>query len=210
MRTEEAEHRKTMVDYQLRARGIADPVVLTAMETVPRHKFVPSDLFHMAYADGPLPIGCGQTISQPYVVAAMSEALELQSGDRVLEVGTGSGYQTAVLCEMGLEVYTMEFVPKLAEKARETLVDLGYKDIHFRVGDGHAGWPEEAPFDGIIVTAAPVKVPEQLCRQLRPGCRLVIPVGHFSQDLRVYEKDEAGNLTWRSLFPVRFVPLVKA
>jgi protein-L-isoaspartate(D-aspartate) O-methyltransferase len=201
-----AEIRARMVDQQLRRRGIRDTVVLQAMERVPRHEFIPSSLQELAYTDGPLPIGEGQTISQPYMVAFMSEALRLKPGMKVLEIGTGSGYQTAVLAEMGVEVFTIEVIPELMESAEKQLAE--YDSIHFRCGDGRLGWPEEAPFDGIIVTAAPESVPSTYEEQLAVGGYLVIPIGVFSQDLYVYEKTEDGSLDGRSLFAVRFVPLV--
>ncbi|HSH09772.1 MAG TPA: protein-L-isoaspartate(D-aspartate) O-methyltransferase [Oceanipulchritudo sp.] len=203
-----AAQRQRMVENQLRARGIADETVLSAMNRVPRHEFLPDSLQDIAYADGPLPIGKGQTISQPYVVAAMSEALDVQPGMRVLEIGTGSGYQAAILAEMGLQVYTVEFIPELAQEAQSLLNAMGYTSIHFRCGDGNYGWEEEAPFDGIIVTAAPPEVPPAFAEQLSPGCNLVIPVGRYEQDLRVYHKNEDGSLSSWSLFGVRFVPLV--
>ena len=201
--------RERMVDEQIRDRGIADEHVLKAMRRVPRHAFVPSQMQEMAYSDGPLPIGNSQTISQPYIVALMTEALGLKPGQKVLEVGTGSGYQAAILAEMGLDVYTIEFLPDLSEKAREILTQLGYEDIHYRCGDGHAGWPEEAPFDGIIVTAAPSRLPEPLGEQLKTGGRLVIPIGNWGQDLYVYTRNEDGSLSGEVICAVRFVPLVK-
>ena len=203
-----AARRHRMVLEQLQSRDITDERVLRAMEQVPREMFVPEDLQDSAYADGPLPIGQGQTISQPYVVAAMSQALQLDAGKRVLEIGTGSGYQTAVLAEMGLIVYSMEYLPVLARKAQDLLESLGYDSIQFRCGDGNLGWPEEAPFDGIIATAAPARLPRAMADQLATKANLVIPVGVFEQDLRVYTRQEDGSLTTRSLFPVRFVPLV--
>jgi len=204
----EAVLRHKMVEQQLRPRGIKDKNVLSAMRRVPRHEFVPSGLSDIAYADGPLPIGESQTISQPYIVAAMSEALGVQPGMRVLEIGTGSGYQAAVLAEMGLQVYTVELVASLATEAKSRLRGMGYEAIRFRCGDGTPGWPEKAPFDGIIVTAAPEGLPSSLGRQLAPGGNLVIPVGKFNQDLWVYRKDKDGSLSGRKLFAVRFVPLV--
>ena len=202
-----AESRKRMVEEQLRARGITDENVLGAMERVARHAFVPSGLRNMAYADSPLPIGEEQTISQPYIVALMTEALSVGPGKRVLEVGTGSGYQAAVLAEMEVEVYTIESLPALADRARRLLERLGYRDIHFRVGDGREGWPEEAPFDGIIVTAAPNTVPPAYAEQLKTGGHLVIPVGRWEQDLFVYEKEPDGHTSYERLSGVRFVPL---
>lgn len=202
-----ARHR--MVESQLRARGVRDERVLAAMGQVPREAFVPGSLKGMAYSDGPLPIGEDQTISQPYIVAVMSEALVLSPGRRVLEIGTGSGYQAAVLAEMGLEVYTVEFRPALSERARSILEDLGYRNIHYRIGDGHEGWPGEAPFDGIVVTAAPAELPEQLGRQLVTGGHLVIPVGRHDQELMVYRRTPDGGLSGERVCAVRFVPLVR-
>lgn len=195
-----------MVEQQLRARDIKDELVLDAMRRVPRHEFVPSNLVELAYRDGPLPIGNEQTISQPYMVGFMSQALSVKPGMRVLEIGTGSGYQTAVLAEMGLEVFTIEVIPELAERAKELLTH--YSNIHFNCGDGRSGWPDEAPFDGIIVTAAAQSVPETYIEQLATGGRLVIPVGLHSQELYVFEKDPDGSLQGGSKFGVRFVPLV--
>ncbi len=204
----DAARRREMVARQIRARGVRDARVLQAMERVPRHLFVPPELRDIAYTDGPLPIGGGQTISQPYIVAVMSEALGVGPGRRVLEVGTGSGYQAAVLAEMGVEVFTVECVPSLSARARALLGRLGYDTVHFRVGDGHAGWPEEAPFDGIIVTAAPADLPPALPEQLAIGGRLVIPIGRMEQDLYVYQKLPDGSLSRECLFAVRFVPMV--
>lgn len=201
--------RQQMVERQLRARGVQDEAVLAAMERVPRHLFVSGEFVEMAYADGPLPIGGEQTISQPYIVAVMSESLRVTAGSKVLEIGTGCGYQAAVLAGMGLDVYTIEVRPELSVSARDRLVSLGFDRIHFLMGDGNRGWPEEAPFDGIIVTAAPPGVPEELIDQLAPGGRLVIPVGRWSQELRVYRKDNDGSVSRKTLFPVRFVPLVR-
>jgi protein-L-isoaspartate(D-aspartate) O-methyltransferase len=197
-----------MVEYQLRRRGVADSRVLAAMERVPRHAFIPERMHDMAYSDGPLPIGHGQTISQPYIVAVMSEALGLKPGMKVLEVGTGSGYQAAVLAQMGLDVYTVEYLPELAALAERLLRQLGYGNIHFRTGDGRDGWPERAPFDGILVTAAPESLPESLGEQLAPGGRLVIPIGRWEQHLYVYRKNADGSLDKDVVFAVRFVPLV--
>lgn len=200
--------RHRMVEEQLRARGIADRRVLNAMDRVPRHRFIPPGLREMAYADSPLPIGEDQTISQPYVVAVMTEALRVGPGDRVLEVGTGSGYQAAVLAEMGVEVFTVEYLEKLSATARRMLERLDYDGIHYRVGDGRSGWLEEAPFDGIIVTAAPESLPHSLSEQLVPDGNLVIPVGRWDQDLYVYTRKENGTMAYQRLFAVRFVPLV--
>jgi protein-L-isoaspartate(D-aspartate) O-methyltransferase len=194
---------------QIRDRGVTDPAVLAAVETVPRHLFVPADERAKAYADQPLPIGSGQTISQPYIVALMTSLLELKPGARVLEVGTGSGYQAAVLSGLSGEVYTIEILKPLAERARRTLADLGYRNIHLRVGDGFQGWPEEAPFDGIVVTAAPPSVPDPLLRQLKVGGRLVIPVGDRNalQNLLVFTRRADGGFDRASVLPVRFVPM---
>jgi protein-L-isoaspartate(D-aspartate) O-methyltransferase len=169
--------RKRMVESQLAARGIKDPRVLEAMLRVPRHLFVPPELRDRAYDDSPLPIGEGQTISQPYMVAWMTELLEVSEGDRLLEIGTGSGYQAAILCELGGEVFSVEKQPRLARDAEERLRSLGYRNIRVKVGDGTLGWPEEAPFDGIMVTAGAPSVPQPLLEQLDEGGRLVIPVG---------------------------------
>jgi protein-L-isoaspartate(D-aspartate) O-methyltransferase len=201
------EPRARMVREQLVARGIRDARVLEAMARVPRHELVPEALRDDAYEDGPLPIGEGQTISQPYIVAAMSEAAALSGDERVLEVGTGSGYQAAVLSALAREVYTIELEPVLAERAKRDLERLGCTNIHTRTGDGYRGWPEAAPFDAILVTAAPEHVPEPLLEQLKIGGRLVIPVGGSGdQDLWLYTKSERG-VERRLLFPVRFVPL---
>ena len=176
--------RNRMVDTQIEVRGIADPRVLAAMRRVPRHRFVPQSLWDQAYNDYPLPIGEDQTISQPYIVALMTEALELQDTDRVLEIGTGSGYQAAVLAELAAEVYSIDRLASLAEQARMVLMELGYKNFQVRVGDGTLGWPEEAPFDAILVTAGTPQVPRPLVEQLALGGRLVVPVGdRFSQTL---------------------------
>jgi len=190
-------------------REIHDPRVLAAMERVPRHRFVPESIRSAAYEDRALPIGHEQTISQPYIVAAMTELLELKGGEKVLEIGTGSGYQAAVLAEIAGEVFTVEIVPALASRARELLTSLGYRNIRFRVGDGYNGWPEESPFDAIIVTAAPPEVPPPLIAQLRVGGRLVIPVGERSQELVVIRRDseDPRDVTRRSVLPVRFVPM---
>jgi len=196
-----------MVETQIRARGVRDPRVLAVLESVPRHLFVPEALRGGAYADEPLPIGEGQTISQPYIVAYMSDALGLRGGERVLEIGTGSGYQTAVLAGLAAEVYTVELIESLSVRARETLDRLGYGNISFRVGDGSQGWPEEAPFEAIIVTAAAAKVPEVLEGQLGPGGRMIVPVGTDLQELTLVRRDQKG-LRRERLLPVRFVPLV--
>ncbi len=203
------EWREAMVIRQLRGRGIKDERLLTAMGRIPREQFVPEQMWKQAYADGPLPIGNNQTISQPYVVAAMTEALGLNPGDRVLEIGTGSGYQTAVLVEYGFEVFTVERIPELFELARIRFAKLGYESVSCHLGDGYEGWKEYAPFDGIIVTAAAPEIPARLVQQLDLKGRIVIPVGTWSQELRVIQKVEDGSLQERVLFPVRFVPLVR-
>ncbi len=199
--------RERMVREQVEARGVTDVRTLAALRKVERHLFVPPEMVPYAYADHPLPIGEDQTISQPYIVAFMSEALRLRGGEKVLEVGTGSGYQAAVLAEMGAKVYTIEIVPTLARQARARLARLGYRTVEVREGNGWAGWPEAAPFDAIIVTAAPPKVPEALPGQLRDGGRLVIPVGDVQQELlRITRRGKAFEP--EHLLPVRFVPLV--
>jgi protein-L-isoaspartate(D-aspartate) O-methyltransferase len=198
-----------MIKGQLVERGILDPRVLEAMHRVPRHLFVPSELASLAYSDGPLPIGEGQTISQPYIVAYMTEAARLSPADRVLEIGTGSGYQTAILCELVSEVYTIEVNDALAAGARERLRRMGYTSAHFRAGDGYLGWPERAPFDAIVVTAAPPDVPGPLVEQLKPGGRLIVPVGASpeAQSLLRLTRTATG-LGRESILPVRFVPMV--
>ncbi len=195
-----------MVAEQLLARGIRDERVLEAFRRVPRHLFVPAEYREMAYADQPLPIGHGATISQPFVVARMTELLGVDSGDRVLEVGTGSGYQAAILAALGLEVYSVEVVPALERRARELLAGLHCDAVHVRLGDGRSGWPEEAPFDGILLTAAPESIPEALIDQLAVGGRLVGPEGRTRQDLILIEKTPTG-VRRTTIFPVAFVPL---
>ncbi len=204
----QAERRRQMVETQIRARGIRDARVLAAMEKIPRHRFVRPDDIDYAYADSPVAIGHDQTISQPYIVAFMSEALALAPDDRVLEIGTGSGYQAAVLGELAREVYTIEILPELAERASHVLEQLGYANVHVRAGDGYAGWPERAPFDAVIVTAAPDHVPQPLVEQLAIGGRLVVPVGRGEQDLLIYTRT-ADGLREDGRLPVRFVPLTR-
>jgi protein-L-isoaspartate(D-aspartate) O-methyltransferase len=198
--------RERMVRNQLEARDIKDPRVLASMTKVPRHEFVPIELIESAYDDCPLPLKSGQTISQPYIVGYMTQALGLKGTEKVLEIGTGSGYQAAVLAEIVREVYTVEILPELSEQAVATLKKLGYSNVHFRVGDGYAGWAEHAPFDRIIVTAAPEEVPQPLIDQLKIGGRMIIPIGRMEQNLTVLEKENAG-VTRRSTIPVRFVPM---
>ncbi len=200
--------REAMVEDQLAARGIRDPRVLQAMTEVPRHEFVPQAVRSLAYADGPLPIGQGQTISQPFIVAFMTEVLELNKDDTVLEVGTGSGYQAAILGKIAKEVYTIEIVPALAESAQKLLEKLRFENVHVRQGDGYLGWPEKAPFDAIIVTCAPDHVPEPLVNQLKEGGRLVIPIGEQGgiQQLVLLRKKD-GKIFQENKLDVRFVPM---
>jgi protein-L-isoaspartate(D-aspartate) O-methyltransferase len=198
-----------MADSQIRARGVRDMRVLAALEKVPRHLFVPEGVRGCAHADEPLPIGEGQTISQPYIVAYMTEALGLGGAEKVLEVGTGSGYQTAVLAELVREVFTVEIVERLSLRARGILDGLGYDNIHYRVGDGSEGWPEAAPFDAVMVTAAAARIPEPLEDQLAVGGRMIVPVGTDFQELILVHRDKKG-LRRERLLAVRFVPLVKA
>ncbi|PMP62060.1 MAG: protein-L-isoaspartate O-methyltransferase [Caldimicrobium thiodismutans] len=200
--------RERMVETQIKARGIKDERVLKAMLKVPRHLFVPSSLRDQAYGDFPLPIGEGQTISQPYIVALMTEALELKGKERVLEIGTGSGYQTAILAELATWVYTIEKYSTLQEKAKAILFELGYKNISFKIGDGTLGWQEAAPFDAIIVTAAAPQIPLPLIEQLAEGGRIVIPVGDEFSQVLVKGIKKGGTLHTKSLEPVRFVKLV--
>ncbi|HVO24554.1 MAG TPA: protein-L-isoaspartate(D-aspartate) O-methyltransferase [Candidatus Margulisiibacteriota bacterium] len=205
----QAAARARMVQEQLVARGIHDPHVLAAMGKVPRHEFVSERYQAHAYDDYPLPIGAQQTISQPYVVAYMTEQLQLTGDERVLEVGTGSGYQAAVLAEICREVYTIEIIDALAARARATLERLGYRTVHVRAGDGYQGWPEVAPFDAIIVTAAPDHVPQPLIDQLKVGGRMIVPVGEVNQSLVRLTKTADGVREER-LLPVRFVPMTGA
>ena len=204
-----ATHRQRMVEQQLKPRGIKDERVLAAMAKVPREEFVPADARPSAYEDGPLPIGYDQTISQPYVVAFMTEQLRPKRSDRVLEIGSGSGYQAAILGELVAEIYTIEIVEPLAKSAEATLQRLDYNNVHIKMGDGYKGWPEEAPFDAIIVTCAPEKVPQPLVDQLKDGGRMVIPVGErFAQQLYLLEKKN-GQLKESVTLPVRFVPMLR-
>ena len=198
-----------MVEQQLKLRGIKDERVLAAMGKVPREQFVSVDGRASAYQDAPLPIGYGQTISQPYIVAFMTEQLRPKQTDRVLEIGSGSGYQAAILAELVADVYTVEIVEPLAKTAEGTLQRLGYKNVHIKVGDGYSGWPDEAPFDAIAVTCAPEKVPQPLVDQLKDGGRMIIPVGEqFAQQLYLFEKKN-GQLKESATLPVRFVPMVR-
>src|SRR5438876_4525401 len=205
--SEAAAERQKMVEEQLKPRGIHDERVLATMAKVPREEFVPQNMRPQSYADSALPIGHDQTISQPYIVAFMTEQLRLSPTDRVLEIGTGSGYQAAILAELAREVYTIEIVAPLAQSAEAALQRLGYKNVHVKVGDGYKGWPEHAPFDAIIVTCAPDKVPQPLTDQLKEGGRMVIPVGErFAQQLYLLEKKN-GQLKESVTLPVRFVPM---
>jgi len=201
--------RQRMVEEQLVGwnRGITNRAVLAAMRTVPRHEFVPVEERDSAYVDGPLPIGHGQTISQPYIVAFMTEQLDPQPTDRVLEIGTGSGYQAAVLAELVAEVYTIEIIAPLGRRAETDLQRLGYTNVHLRIGDGYLGWPEQAPFDAIIVTCAPERVPQPLVEQLKEGGRMMIPVGAGGVQELVLLRKESGSLAQRAVLPVRFVPM---
>lgn len=202
-----AAERDRMVSETIEKRGIRDPRVLAAMRKVERHRLVPPDLRARAYEDTPLPIGFEQTISQPYVVAAMTEAARIEARDKVLEIGTGSGYQAAVLAELGADVYSIEIVEPLAKRTHELLARMGYDRLHLHIGDGYQGWPDAAPFDAIIVTAAPEQIPKPLLDQLAVGGRMVIPVGKAGdQDLRVITRGPDGT-TSETLFPVRFVPM---
>jgi protein-L-isoaspartate(D-aspartate) O-methyltransferase len=199
--------RDRMVDTQIRARDVNDAAVLQAMRRVPRHLFVPDDIRPYAYDDRPLPIGRGQTISQPYIVAYMTQALQLQPSHKVLEIGTGSGYQSAVLAELVKQVYSIEIVPDLAESARRALAQAGYRHVEVRAGNGYLGWPERAPFDRIIVTAAPPEIPQALVTQLAVGGIMVAPVGTSYQEIVIITKTPAG-VTEKRTIPVRFVPMV--
>lgn len=201
-----AQARKEMVESQLKGRDITDKRVLAAMEKVERHRFVPADDRSAAYEDRPLEIGEGQTISQPYIVALMTQLLKLKGNEKVLEIGTGSGYQAAVLAELAREVYTIEIVEPLGKAAEARLKEMGYTNVSVRLGDGYLGWPEKAPFDGIIVTCAPDKIPQPLIAQLADGGRMVIPVGTRSQELVLVEK-RGGKITQKNVVPVMFVPM---
>ncbi|MCU0611045.1 MAG: protein-L-isoaspartate(D-aspartate) O-methyltransferase [Candidatus Eisenbacteria bacterium] len=208
MRIEDwAAARQRMVERQILSRGVADRRVLDALSAVERHRFVPVDVRDLAYTDQPLPIGDGQTISQPYIVALMTELLDPQPGDTLLEIGTGSGYQAAVLSSLVAQVYSIEILEPLAEEARARLEELGYRNVTVRCADGYRGWPEHAPFDGIVVTAAPPSVPQPLLEQLAVGGRMVVPVGDAFQELQVIVREDSGFTVRRSI-AVRFVPMV--
>ena len=199
--------RERMVDTQIRPRNIQNAAVLEAMRTVPRHLFVPDDVRPFAYEDRPLPIGRGQTISQPYVVAYMTEALQLEPALKILEIGTGSGYQAAVLAHIGARVFSIEIIPDLASDARRALANAGYRNVEIRTGNGYLGWPERAPFDRIIVTAAPAEIPPALVDQLAVGGIMVVPVGTSHQEIVVVTKTPSGATQQRTI-EVRFVPMV--
>ncbi len=200
--------RQQMVTRQIRARGVRHPEVLRAMTVVPRHLFVPMAFRTLAYSDSPLPIGHDQTISQPYIVARMTELLDLKPGQRILEIGTGSGYQAAVLAEMGAQVFTIEIVPDLASNAQKVLSQLGYDNLHTRVGDGYKGWPRYAPFDAVIVTCSPTHVPAPLKDQLAEGGRMVIPVGPAGHQQLVLLRKRDNRIDQEKIFDVRFVPMI--
>jgi len=203
--------RDRMVREQIESRGVTNAQVLAAMRKVPRHEFVPEQWAVAAYEDHPLPIGCGQTISQPYIVALMTELVQPTQGAKVLEVGTGSGYQAAILAETGAEVYSIEILGPLAKESAERLKRLGYDRVHVKQGDGYLGWPEHAPFDAIVVTAGADHVPPPLVEQLKPGGRMVIPVGqlHGEQSLLLVQKSSDGKVTTRNVGAVLFVPLTR-
>ncbi len=198
--------REKMVETQIKARGMKDPRVLSALLKVERHRFVPEEYLDSAYSDQPLPIGEGQTISQPYIVALMTELLELKGDEKVLEIGTGSGYQAAVLAELAKEVYTVEIVEPLASIAKNRLLELGYQNIKVKAGDGYLGWPEAAPFDAIIITCAPDHIPIPLVEQLKEGGRMVLPVGAHTQELKKIIK-RSGKIETIDVIPVVFVPM---
>jgi protein-L-isoaspartate(D-aspartate) O-methyltransferase len=203
--------RERLVRESIEARRIRDPAVLRAMRDTPRHEFMPNEVRKFAYEDRPVPIGYGQTISQPSLVAFMTETLDLSKDHRVLEIGTGSGYQAAVLSSLAREVYTIEIVPPLARSSAETLKRLGYRNVFPREGNGYGGWPEKAPFDRIVLTAAPPEIPQVLVDQLKPGGKLLAPVGRtvLEQELTLLEKSKSGKVSKRSVLPVRFVPMVQ-
>ncbi len=203
-----ARARERMVREQISARGISSSRVLAAMRKVPRHLFVPANVQRAAYDDQPLPIGHGQTISQPFIVAYMTEAADVAPNERVLEIGTGSGYQAAILGELAKEVYTIEIVTELAERARALLAKIGYANVTVKAGDGYQGWSERAPFDAIVVTAAPPEIPAALKAQLAMGGRMIVPVGEWDQQMVIIERTAQG-LTERRTLPVRFVPMIK-
>lgn len=201
--------REEMVETQIKARGIEDENLLDAMRKIPRHEFVPDNMQEHAYNDEPLPIGGGQTISQPYIVAYMTSVLDLKKDDKVLEIGTGSGYQAAVLAELAAEVYTVEIHQDLSQKARKILDKLGYSNIRYRIGDGTQGWDSHSPYDAVMVTAAPASIPEKLKEQMGIGAKMVIPVGQAFQELVLITREQ-DKFSRRKLLPVRFVPLLSS
>ncbi len=198
--------REKMVETQIKARGVKDPRVLSALLKVERHRFVPEEYLNSAYGDQPLPIGEGQTISQPYIVALMTELLELKGEEKVLEIGTGSGYQAAILAELAKEVYSIEIVETLASMAKNRLLELGYQNIKVKSGDGYLGWPEFSPFDAIMITCAPDHIPKPLIEQLKEGGRMVVPVGTYAQELKKIVK-RSGKIVTVDVIPVVFVPM---
>jgi protein-L-isoaspartate(D-aspartate) O-methyltransferase len=199
---------KEMVDHQIRSRNVSNKSVLKVMEETPRHNFVPDSYRRYAYTDQPLPIGEGQTISQPYIVALMTELLELQGDEKVLEIGTGSGYQAAILSQLTREVYTIEIVEPLYDLSTAILAQMGFDNVKVKLGDGYQGWIEHAPFDAIIITAAPPEIPPKLIEQLKPGGKMVLPVGTVTQELKVVTKTLDGKIMERTEIGVRFVPMV--
>lgn len=201
--------RRDMVENQIKSRGVSDARVLHAMLSVKRHLFVPDEARRYAYEDSAMPIGLNQTISQPYIVALMTELASISPSSRVLEIGTGTGYQAAVLAEIAEKVYSIEIIGELAENARKRLQKLGYKNIEIRHGDGYAGWPEQAPFDAIVVTAAAPEIPEELIHELKIGGRMIIPLGDIFQELYVLTKNKDGGFIKEHVIPVRFVPMVR-
>jgi protein-L-isoaspartate(D-aspartate) O-methyltransferase len=203
----EKSNNQQMLNEQIIARGVRDRSVIEAMSKVPRREFVPEKSKQRAYADSPLPIGYGQTISQPYIVAFMTEAAMLDKNSKVLEIGTGSGYQSAILAKLSKDVFTIEVIEPLGEQVKEVFKKLKYNNIHVRIGNGYEGWPEESPFDAIIVTAAPKDIPTKLTKQLKLGGRMIIPVGEYSQELLRITRTKEG-LKSEKLMPVRFVPMV--
>ncbi len=204
--TDFSAERNRMVEEQIIARGIKNEKLIEAMREVPRHEFVPDNWKEYSYSDGPLPIGEGQTISQPYIVAIMTELLDIGEGDKILEIGTGSGYQAAVLSKMGCMVYTVEIIEQLTENAKKVIERLGYSNVHFKVGDGYEGWQENSPYDAIVVTASPPEIPQPLLDQLKTGGKLVLPVGHDHQELELITKTESGP-DIKDIIPVAFVPM---
>ena len=196
-----------MVSYQIKNRGIQNRDVLNALKNIPRHQFVPPEIREESYCDHPLPIGLNQTISQPYIVALMTDELAVKSHHKILEIGSGCGYQTAILADLAAEVYSIEIIPELYELAQKNLNQLEFKNIHLKNADGISGWEEAAPFDGIIITAAPADIPKPLLLQLKPGGVMIVPVGTFFQSLYKIKKDSAGKIQKKTITQVRFVPM---